>query len=61
MLTRRLKSDEEGQGSTSYLSRGTVKWLKVWLEPSGVKEEAIFWRPYGQDAIERLLWSRSGG
>ncbi len=30
-LIRRGKTDAEGQGRVAYLSRATVKWLKVWL------------------------------
>src|SRR5882762_7832393 len=31
-LIRRGKTDAEGQGRVAYLSRETVKWLKIWLE-----------------------------
>jgi integrase len=29
-LIRRGKTDAEGQGRVAYLSRETVKWLKIW-------------------------------
>src|SRR5882762_4979066 len=35
-LIRRGKTDAEGQGRVGYLSRETVKWLKVWLEHSAI-------------------------
>src|ERR1700677_1839290 len=31
-LIRRGKTDAKGQGRVAYLSRETVRWLKVWLE-----------------------------
>src|ERR1019366_518869 len=31
-LIRRGKTDAEGQGRVAYLSRETVKWLKIWLD-----------------------------
>ena len=34
-LIRRGKTDAEGQGRVAYLSRETVRWLKVWLEHCG--------------------------
>ncbi len=50
-LIRRGKTDAEGQGRVAYLSRETVKWLKVWLEHSGVEEGAVFRRLIGQAQI----------
>src|SRR5580700_11604322 len=35
-LIRRGKTDAEGQGRVAYLSRETVKWLKIWLAHSGI-------------------------
>jgi hypothetical protein len=40
-LIRRGKTDAEGQGRVAYLSRETVKWLKVWLGHSGITEGGI--------------------
>jgi site-specific recombinase XerD len=55
ILIRRSKTDQEGQGSTGYLSRETVKWLRVWLESAAIKEGAIFRRLVGQNRTgERL-------
>ena len=50
-LIRRGKTDAEGQGRVAYLSRETVKWLKVWLERSGITERAVFRRLIGRDQV----------
>jgi integrase len=54
-LIRRGKTDAEGQGRVAYLSRETVKWLKVWLEQSRILEGAVFRRLIGQDQISGPL------
>src|SRR3979411_1560091 len=43
-LMRRGKTDSEGQGRVAYLSRETVRCLKVWLEQAGIDEGAVFRR-----------------
>ncbi len=43
-LIRRGKTDQQGQGRVAYLSRETCRWLKVWLEHSGITEGAVFRR-----------------
>jgi integrase len=50
-LIRRGKTDAAGQGRVAYLSRETVKWLKVWLDRSGVTEGTVFRRLIGQEQI----------
>jgi integrase len=50
-LIRRGKTDGEGQGRVAYLSRETVRWLKVWLEHAGISEGAVFRRLVGQSQI----------
>ena len=50
-LIRRGKTDAEGQGRVAYLSRETVRWLKIWLEHSGIVEGAVFLRLIGQNQI----------
>ena len=50
-LIRRGKTDAEGQGRVAYLSRETVKWLKVWLDHSDITEGAVFRRLTGQAQI----------
>ncbi len=50
-LIRRGKTDAEGQGRSAYLSRETVRWLKIWLEHAGISEGALFRRLIGQNQI----------
>jgi integrase len=50
-LIRRGKTDAEGQGRLAYLSRETVRWLKVWIEHSGITEGPLFRRLIGQAQI----------
>jgi integrase len=47
-LIRRGKTDATGHGRVAYLSRTTVRWLKVWLEHAGVEEGAVFRRLIGR-------------
>jgi integrase len=54
-LIRRGKADAEGQGRVAYLSRETVKWLKIWLEHAEIAEGPIFRRLIGQGAIGDAL------
>jgi integrase len=50
-LIRRSKTDTEGKGRAAYLSRETVRWLKVWLEHAGIEDGALFRRLIGKDLI----------
>jgi integrase len=50
-LIQRGKTDVEGQGRVAYLSRESVKWLKAWLEHSGIAEGALFRRLIGKAQI----------
>ena len=54
-LIRRGKTDAEGQGRVAYLSRETVKWLKIWLEHANIAEGSIFRRLIGRDQIGDAL------
>jgi integrase len=54
-LIRRGKTDAEGQGRVAYLSRETVRWLKLWLEHAGIEEGAVFRRLIGQNKIGGAL------
>jgi integrase len=58
-LIRRGKTDAEGQGRVAYLSRATVKWLKIWLEHSAITEGTIFRRLIGQTQVGSRLNSGS--
>ena len=50
-LIRRGKTDADGRGRVAYLSRETVKWLRVWLEHSGITGGAVFRRLIGRAQI----------
>src|ERR1700681_1108483 len=50
-LIRRGKTDAEGEGRVAYLSRETVRWLKMWLERAEISEGAAFRRLIGKDQI----------
>jgi integrase/recombinase XerD len=58
-LIRRGKTDPIGQGRVAYLSRTTVRWLKVWLEHAKVEEGALFRRLIGRAQIGGALNSGS--
>src|SRR5271154_5097329 len=58
-LIRRGKTDPIGQGRVAYLSRTTVRWLKVWLDHAGVEEGALFRRLIGRAQIGGALNSGS--
>src|SRR5580693_10246116 len=58
-LIRRGKTDAAGEGRTAYLSRETVRWLKVWLDHSGVEEGAVVRRLIGRAQIGGPLYSGS--
>ena len=50
-LIRRGKTDAEGHGRMAYLSRETVRWLKVWVEQAGISDGRVFRRLIGQHQI----------
>jgi integrase len=50
-LIRRGKTDAEGQGRTAYLSRETVRRLKVWLERAQIEGGPVFRRLIGQGQV----------
>jgi integrase len=50
-LIRRGKTDAEGQGRLAYLSRETVRWLKIWLEHAEIRQGAVFRRLIGHDQV----------
>ena len=54
-LIRRGKTDAVGLGRVCYLSRETVKWLKVWLDHAEIYEGPIFRRLVGRDQIGDAL------
>jgi integrase len=55
MLIRRSKTDQAGEGAMGYLSRESVRLLKIWLENAKITEGAIFRRLVGRSRVgERL-------
>src|SRR5450432_1752637 len=50
-LIRRGKTDAEGQGRAAYLSRETVRWLKIWMEHAKIEGGTLFRRLIGQAQI----------
>src|SRR6202790_686816 len=54
-LIRRGKTDAEGQGRVTYLSRETVKWLNVGLDHAEINEGPIFRRLIGRNGIGDAL------
>ena len=50
-LIGRGKTDAEGQGRSAYLSRETVRWLKIWLEHANINKGTLFRRLIGQNQI----------
>jgi integrase len=50
-LIRRGKTDAEGQGRVAYLSRETVRWVKVWLDHAKIGEGAVFRRLIGRHQV----------
>jgi integrase len=53
-LIRRSKTDQAGEGDTAYLSRTTIRYLKLWLEAVGITEGAVFRRVIGRGTAEEL-------
>jgi integrase len=54
-LIRRGKTDAEGQGRSAYLSRETVRWLKIWLTNAKISKGALFRRLIGRVEIGGAL------
>jgi integrase len=55
VLIRRGKTDLEGQGRAAYLSRETVRWLKVWIAHAQIEDGALFRRLIGRNQIGGAL------
>jgi integrase len=54
-LIQRGKTDAAGQGRSAYLSRETVRWLKIWLEHAGISEGALFRGLIGRNHVGGTL------
>jgi integrase len=53
-LIRRSKTDQVGEGNTAYLSRTTVRYLKLWLTAAEITEGAVFRRVIGRGTAKDL-------
>ena len=53
-LIRRSKTDQVGEGNTAYLSRTTVRYLKLWLDAAEITEGAVFRRVIGRGTAQYL-------
>jgi integrase len=53
-LIRRSKTDQVGEGNAAYLSRTTVRYLKLWLDAVEITEGAVFRRVIGRGTAEDL-------
>jgi len=54
VLIRRSKTDQAGEGNTAYLSRTTVRYLKLWLDAAGITDGAAFRRVIGRGTAQDL-------
>jgi integrase/recombinase XerD len=52
------KLTQAGEGNTAYLSRTTVRYLKLWLQAVGIREGAVFRRVIGRGTAEDLPHGR---
>ena len=50
-LIRRSKTDQVGEGNSAYLSRTTVRNLKLWLDAADIKKGAVFRRVIGRGTV----------
>jgi integrase len=50
-LIRRGKTDAEGQGRVAYVSRESVRWVKMWLEHAEITQGVVFRRLIGQGQV----------
>ncbi len=50
-LIRRSKTDQVGEGNTAYLSRTTVRYLKLWNDAAEIKGGAVFRRVIGRGTV----------
>jgi integrase len=57
-LIRRSKTDQVGEGNTAYLSRTTVRHLKLWLDTAEITEGAVFRRVIGRGTAKDLPTGR---
>ena len=59
-LIRRSKTDQAGEGDIAYLSRTSVRYLKLWLEAADITDGAVFRRVYRTRNRDRGLPGERG-
>ena len=59
LLIRRSKTDPEGEGSVMYLAAQTARYVRAWLEVSGIRTGAVFRRIIGRARIAERLGADS--
>ena len=59
LLIRRSKTDAEGEGCVMYLAAQTARYVRTWLEVSGIDSGAIFRRIIGRAHIAERLGADS--
>jgi integrase len=57
-LIRRSKTDQVGEGNTAYLSRTTMRYLKLWLGAAEITDGAVFRRVIGRGTAKDLPTGR---
>jgi integrase len=53
-LIQRSKTDQAGEGNLAYLSRTTVRYLKLWLDAVGIRQGALLRRVIGRGTAKDL-------
>ncbi len=63
LLIRCSKTDQAGEGHAANVSRQTVRFLKAWLKPAGMKDGPVFRRIIGRGTVtyDRKRRGRIGG
>ena len=59
LLIRRSKTDPEGEGSVMYLAPQTARYVRTWLEVSGIRNAAVFRRIIGRARVADRLGADS--
>jgi integrase/recombinase XerD len=59
LLIRRSKTDVEGEGSVMYLAAQTARYVRAWLEVSGISTGAVFRRIIGRARVDERLGADS--
>lgn len=61
LLIRQSKTDPDGEGSVMYLAAQTARYVRSWMEVSGIRTGAVFRRIIGRARIAERLGADSVG